>query len=307
MSTPKLVPIADVSQGYPQGRAWWALAGVLVVAFGWSYAGTLADLADTWNREPDYSHGYLVPAITILLLWCRRGDLPTGWKPSWWGLLPIASSILLRVVGGWYAVTPFAGWSLVLWVFGAVLCLGGTRLLAWSWPPLLFLLFMVPLPYRMESLLSIPLQAVATRTSSFLLQCLGQPAFFEGSTILLGEQVLEVERSCGGLRIFVGVFALSAACIIARRSEAWEGTLLILSAVPVALLANSGRILVTALLYRHVSSESARHFSHDAAGWVMIPIAALMLAFVQWFLRHLVQDIHSARVGDVLRRHRLST
>ena len=129
-------------------------------------------------------------------------------------------------------------------------------MLRWSLAPTLFLFFMVPLPFRAETLISQPLQKIAANLSAFALRCIGQPAFVEDTTILIGSRILEVEQSCSGLRIFVGIFALACGYLIAFRRELWESALLLLSAIPVALLANAVRIVVTAILFQHFTEDA---------------------------------------------------
>ncbi len=99
----------------------------------------------------------------------------------------------------------FDGISLPLWVAGALWLLGGGALARWAAPALAFLLFLVPLPASIETLLSQPMQAFATSMSTWVLQCLGQSAIAEGTTILLNDNILEVERACSGLRMFYGI------------------------------------------------------------------------------------------------------
>jgi len=278
----------------------WLLA--LVAATVWSYWPTLVELAETWEREPDYSHGYLVLPLFAFFLYLRRDLFPTVLRPSWIGLIVILASMGLRFIGGWYFLTPLDGWSIVLWTAGAALCLGGWPLLRWSLGPTLFLLFMVPLPFRMETLVSQPLQRIAAEFSAFLLRCLGQPAFASDTTLLVGNNVLEVEQSCSGLRIFVGIFALACGYLIAFRRELWEAVLLLISAVPVALAANAARIVVTALLYQHFTEDAAHKFSHDVAGWLMIPLAAALLGGVQWYLNCLMRDETAGEVGEIIKQ-----
>ena len=102
-----------------------------------------------------------------------------------------------------------------------VVVLGGPYL-RWALPTILFLFFMVPLPFQVERLMSVPLKYMATSMSSFCLQCLGQPALAEGTTILLGNHELQVEQSCSGLRMFLGAVALAFAYLILTRRERWE-------------------------------------------------------------------------------------
>lgn len=279
----------------------YALAAVVLASF-WAYWPTLLSLAEVWDREPDYSHGFLVIPLFALFLYMRMDSYPAFLKPTWIGLVVIAASIGLRVAGGHYFITPLDGWSIVIWAIGAALCLGGWPLLRWTLAPTLFLFFMVPLPFRAETLISQPLQKIAAGFSAFALRCIGQPAFAEDTTILIGSRVLEVEQSCSGLRIFVGIFALACGYLIAFRRELWESALLLLSAIPVALAANAARIVVTAILFEYFTEEAAHKFSHDVAGWLMIPLAAAMLGGVQWYLNCLMQDIEVGEVGDVLKR-----
>ncbi|HYW81206.1 MAG TPA: exosortase/archaeosortase family protein, partial [Thermoguttaceae bacterium] len=168
-----------------------------------------------------------------------------------------------------------------------------------------FLWFMIPLPYTVERVLRDPLQKVATKLSSAVLQVLGQPAISESNTILLGEHHLEVADACSGLRIFVGIAALAFAYIIIVRRPWWERVLLVLSILPIALIANSTRIVCTGLLYQFVSGEAAERFSHDLAGYVMIPYAACLFAAVLWYLGALMREVEVADIGSVIRRERV--
>jgi exosortase len=280
-------------------------ACALLAIFVWSYWPTLCDLVAVWADDPDYSHGFLVIPLAIGFLWLRRDRIPAGEiRPSFWGLTLIAAAAALRVAGTTLYLKPMEGWSILLWAAGAAWLLGGSRLLWYCLPSIAFLFFMVPLPYRVSHWLSLPLQRTATVISSWMLQCLGQPALAEGNTILLGDQLLEVERACSGLRIFFGVMALAFAYVIATRRSWWEKALLLASAAPIALAANSIRIVSTGLLYKYVSAEASSQFSHDFAGWVMIPLAALMFAFLLWFLGRLLPPAQLVDVRELVARNR---
>ena len=135
-----------------------------------------------------------------------------------------------------------------------------------------------------------------------MLQMLGQPALAEGHTIHLGEHQLEVEQACSGLRIFIGIGALAFAYVVIVRRAWWEKAVLLLSVVPIALIANATRVVATGLLYQYVSGEAARKFSHDAAGWVMILFAAGLFALVLWYLGKLVREVEPVEMDGVVRR-----
>jgi len=288
--------VNDAQETFP---GWfWGAWGLFTLAGVWSYWPIVTRLAATWSNEPDYSHGFLVVPVALGLMWLRLDQRPP-WALSrgslWCGVGVILASQFLRLGGEiWYYET-LEEWSLIVWVAGCVLLFGGASVLWWGMPAILFLLFMVPLPWRYESALSFPLQTVATNVSVWLLQFLGQPALAMGHVIRLGENTLEVAQACSGLRMVMSIAAIGAAFIILFRRSIGHRLLLLLALVPIAIVANSMRIVVTALLYRWVSSEAGQAFSHDFAGWVMIPVAAAMFLGWNYYLDHLFLEATEVR------------
>ena len=118
---------------------------------------------------------------------------------------------------------------------------------------------------------------------------IGEPAFALGNTIIVGENRLEVERACSGLRIFMGIAALAYAYVMLVRRSWWEKCLLMVAIVPIALISNAVRIATTAFMFQHISVEAGKKFSHDAAGVAAIVLAAglfvLLLVYLKWLVR----------------------
>jgi exosortase len=282
---------------------WIAVASpLLAAAFVWSYWPTLAGLVHAWDNVPDYSHGFFVAPLAIFILWARREQFPgVSGRLSWLGLGLIGLSVGVRMVGAHLYLDAMDGWSIPLWVGGAVWFLFGARVFWWSLPSVVFLWFMVPLPFRLEHGLSRPLQHVATTVSCWVLQCLGQPALSEANIIHLGEHPLEVAQACSGLRIFVGIVALAFIFLVLVRRTWWEKALLVLCIIPVTLVANATRIVVTGLLLQWTDGESAHALAHDWAGYVMIPYAAALFALAVWYLGRLVRTVEIVDAGDVAR------
>lgn len=291
-------------------RHWVIAIGLLfaAAAFTWAYWPTLVLLVRAWEREPDYSHGFFVAPFAAFFLWLRRDKLPPVSRSlAWGGVAVVLASIAVRYAGAFLYIDSIDGWSIPFWVLGVVWLFWGRRVAAWAAPAVFFLWFMVPLPWRAERLLSLPLQGIATRLSCWVLQFLGQPALAVGNTILIDDQHLEVAEACSGLRIFVGIFALAVAYVICVRRPWWERAVLLLSTLPVALVANAMRIVVTGLLQQYVSGEAAQKFSHDISGWVSIPFAAFLFAGVLWYVASLVREAELVDIGSVVRRERLQT
>jgi exosortase len=272
------------------------VGGLLGLALLWSYGPTIRDLVKVWTSVADYSHGFLVVPAAILILWFRRAGRPTidpRFHPE--GLILIVVAAILRWISARYFVDAVDGWSLVVWIAGATWFLYGWPVLRWALPGIFFLLFMVPLPYRAETAVSLPLQRIATSGSSWVLQTLGQPALPEGTTIVLGDVHLEIQQACAGLRMFVGVLALAYVIALFSCRNRWERALLLLASIPAAVLANVLRITATALLYQQFADHSIRERIHDSAGLFTIFVGAALLASAAWYLKRLIRKVE---LGD---------
>jgi exosortase len=278
-------------------------AAILAPMAVWCYLPTIARLVDAWSREPDYSHGFFVAPLAILFLWARRDRYPAqGNRYRAWGWLLIAAGLAMRWLSGRYYLEALDGWSIAVWLGGVVGVLAGWRVFLWTIPALAFLLMAVPLPFGAERAFSLPLQRVATELSCGILQMIGEPALAMGNTIVLGDLQLEVEQACSGLRIFVGIAALAYVYIVLVRRPWWEKCILMIAVAPIAVIANAVRIVITAVLYLHVSVEAGKKFTHDAAGWAMILLAAALFGLALRYLKWLVRDYQVASVGDLLQR-----
>jgi len=284
---------APTSAAAPIGSRWLVLAGMAMLAvFAWSYWPTLSNMVHAWINQPDYSHGFIVLPVALVFLWLRRDRFPRDtMKPSLVGGVLLLAACGLRLVAGLYFLEPLDGWTIPIWLAAAVWLLYGTGCLRWSLASIAFLWFMVPIPYSAERWLSVPLQRIATRLSTDCLLLLGQPAISEGNTIWLGDQQMFVEEACSGMRIFIGIFALAFAYVLFSHWSWWQKAMVLVAAVPVAIVANVTRIVVTGLLYQFASSESAHTFSHDVAGLVMIPFAALLFWLFLIYLEKLFPEV----------------
>jgi exosortase len=255
-----------------------AVAAGLAAVFLWSFWPTLTEVVHKWVQDPQYSHGYLVPAFSLYLLWWRRDQLRGArLEPSWWGAGLLAVGFAFRLAGAYFYFAWFEAVALLPMLAGTALLLGGYPALRWAAPAVGFLVFMIPLPFRVETGLAHPLQAVATRTATYTLQTLGFPALSEGNVILVDKARIGVVEACSGLGMLLLFFALATALVI-RVQRPWPERLVILaSAAPVAVAANVARITVTAFLHLTVGGRWADLVFHDLAGWLMMPLALVML------------------------------
>jgi exosortase len=261
---------------------------VLAATAAWAYRSTLGNLLHRWSVDPEYSHGYLVPLFSLGILWFRRSQIAEARLQSSWGALALlGAGAALYLAGNCFYFTWLEQISLLPVLAAICMAVGGWPALRWAWPAIVFLLFMIPLPGRAESLLANPLQRISTLASTNALQTLGFFAQAEGNVILLSEAELGVVEACSGLRMLVVFFAVSTAVAIVQRRSLLQRFLIVLSAIPIALSANVLRITLTGVLHETVSSKAANFVFHDVAGWLMIPLALAFLALELWFLGHL--------------------
>lgn len=272
-----------------------ASTACLGLLFVWSYWPALKEVIAAWDRTEDYSHGYLVAPVAAMFLWMRRDSFPGLSAPGRWiGLVVVAAAVLMRTAGAIAYINMAEAWSILLWAAGAMCAVAGWRALRWAMPSILFLAFMIPLPYRAETFLSVPLQSISTRVSCWILQSLWQPAISLGNVIYVDETPFQVAEACSGIRIFVSIFALAYVYVVFVRTNIWTRLGVLSSILPIAILSNSLRIVATVLLSRLVSSEAASRFSHDLAGWVTIPVAAAFFWGVTSYLGRLFVEMKLA-------------
>lgn len=267
-----------------------ALAGgVLIVALLFVYLPNLTVLALRWGHDSRYSHGFLVPLFALYLLYARRGRLVATSRVNWWGMPLLVGGLAVHAAGTYLYLEWLSAISLLPCLAGVAVLLGGWPSLVWAWPGVAFLIFMVPLPYQLEVGLAQPLQRLGTWVSTYALQTIGFPAFAEGNVIRMGEVRLGVVEACSGLSMLVIFFALATAVAVLVRRPLYERLLLVGSAVPIALLANIIRIVVTGVLHKVAGRELADLVFHDLAGWLMMPLALgflwLELRMLGWVIR----------------------
>lgn len=273
------------------------VAGVLAYA----YWPSLRMLTRVWET-PDYSHGWLVPPFAALLLYIRRDMFQLeGSRGSWWGAALILLSALAYVGAEVLGFKLIGAFSLLPCLAGIALTLGGWSMLRWSWPAIVFLGFMIPLPMALETAATYPLRRIGTIASTYILQTCNLPAVAEGNVINLSNQTIGVAEACSGLRMLMTSVALAFALVIIINRPWWERVIILLSAVPIALITNIIRIVVTGLCYEYFSKELAEKVFHDYAGYMMMPMAALLLWAEMTVLSHLtIEPEQGPRLSRIL-------
>lgn len=264
--------------------SWWQ-AGVLFLLTAWLYAPIVSHLAVQWWQDPNYIHGFFVPAFSLLLLWedrVRLASLPL--KPSWSGLVILMFALFALTVGVLSSEFFLPRISLLLLISGMVVFLAGWEyLLAVSFP-LAFLILMVP-SSTIFIQVTFPLQILASKTATFFLTLAGVPVAREGNILLLSNARMEVAEACSGIQSLFSLFTLAIVYGLLVETKIGIRILLALAAIPISVLANALRISATGLVLQHWGIERAKGSFHIFSGWLIFMSSLAMLFLFHRLLR----------------------
>src|SRR5215467_14462065 len=177
----------------------WAAAAVLLcfLAFG----DALLELVSRWNKQEEYSHGYLIPLISAWLLWMRRDALRANiGEPSNLGCGLILIAIALHITGELSAIWILSQVGFVIALMGIVLVIGGYSLLRIAFIPIAYLIFAIPLPYFIDATLTLRLQLLSSQLGVLFIRLFQIPVYLDGNVIDMGTYKLQVIEACSGLR-----------------------------------------------------------------------------------------------------------
>ena len=266
-----------LSYGLPQ----WQGAALLLL-LGWLYASILTRLFLQWvgpTRDPNFEHGIFVPLFALYILWQDRKRLQTlRPDPSWAGLPVLALSLIMLVLGVLGAELFFSRVSLLVMLAGLIILFEGWTFFRAVLFPWAVLILMIPIPNLILQQITFPLQLLASKLATVLLEVVGVPVLRQGNVILLASMPLDVAEACSGIRSLLTLVTLAIIYGYLMETRIWVRVLLAFSAIPIAVAANSFRIFGTGLLVQYWDPDKAEGFFHTFSGWLIF-VVALMLLF----------------------------
>ena len=258
----------------------WVLMAVSVCLLGFTYLETIQDMIHRWDTKEEYGYGYIIPFITLFLIWQRKDQLAvTEFRPSVVGLVLILLGGLLFFLGALATTHTLSQYGLVVTILGIALALLGWKAFKIVMVPLAVLLFMVPLPPFIYNTLSTKLQLISSEIGVAVIRLFGISVYLEGNVIDLGSYKLQVVEACSGLRYLFPLMSLSFIAAYIYKGAFWKKAVIFLSSMPITVLMNSFRIGVIGVLVEYGGPEQAEGFLHDFEGWIvfMACIAILVL------------------------------
>jgi exosortase len=272
-----------------EGRRWsfgllrWQGVALLLLV-GWLYASILARLLLQWvgpSRDPNFEHGIFVPLFALFVLWQDRKRLQAiASAPSWSGLPLVVLSLLMLVLGVLGAENFSSRLSLLILLAGLIILFQGWKFFRAVLFPWAFLILMIPIPALILQRVTFPLQLLASKLATVLLELVNVPVLRQGNMIVLAAMPLDVAEACSGIRSLLTLVTLAIIYGYLMETRIWVRVVLACAAVPIAVVANSFRIFGTGLLVQYWDPDKAEGFFHTFSGWLIFVVALIMLYVV---------------------------
>lgn len=280
----------NASQRFPWVSVLWFSA--LLIAL---YAPVLWAMVKEWATDEEMGHGFFVPLVAGYIIWRKKDEiLRLNIKPNWWGLVVIAWGFIQLIMGTVGADYFLARTSFLISLVGVLLVVGGTALVRSVAFPLFLLLFMIRIPSFIYGKITLPLQIFASKMATSCLSLLGIPVLREGNILELANQRLYVEEACSGIRSLLSLSFLSLVYAYFFDSKAWMRAVLLVAAIPIAIITNASRITITGVLSQY-NSEWAQGIYHSFEGWVVFMLALVILVAAHQTLNRAYNFIHARR------------
>lgn len=268
---------------------WPILLGILIL-----YVPTFYDLFNgLWITEAQM-HGPIIFAMAIWIM-SRRWQLmleKCSAKPSFTSIAWIifVISLVLYIIGRIEQIILFELGSFILMLVAIILIKYGIRSLVVIWFPLFFLLFMIPLPGTVTTILTIPLKIVVSSISETILYWAGYPIARNGVILQIGQYQLLVADACAGLQTLFTLEALGLFYLnVVQHTSMFRNVMLAVLIVPISLIANVLRVLSLTLITYYFGEAAGQGFLHVFAGIVLFLSALILIISIDRLLRFIVK------------------
>ena len=260
-----------------QPGLFWLLLGCLGAAL--FFADGLDALLAAWAL-PEYSHGPLIPILSALLFLRQLKTYPPTPGPirhRWVGVTVIILALALASLGRLSNISDLIAYATILWVGGMLLVGFGWSTGKHFWPPVLHLVYMLPLPGVLYFKMTTWLQFISSELGAFFLRLMSIPVFLDGNIIDLGITKLHVAEACSGLRYLFPILSFSYIFAVLYKGPTWHKAVLLLSAAPITVFMNSVRIALAGVIVQYWGVDWLEGFTHFFEGWVIFVICILFL------------------------------
>lgn len=269
----------------------WVLSLAQAALLGFIFYEGLQELVRIWNVKEEYSYGYLIPFVSLFLIWQKKDKLErVTFEGSWYGVLLVVIGLALAVFGNLATLYLVLQYAALVVLAGIVLSYTGSQGFKILWIPLLFLLFMIPLPQFFLQEISERLQLISSEIGVGVIRLFGISVYLAGNVIDLGVMKLQVVEACSGLRYLFPLMTLAFISAYFFNGSFWKRAVIFLSSMPITILMNSFRIGVIGITVEYWGRGMAEGFLHDFEGWVVFMACTAVLVAEMWLLSKIGDD-----------------
>jgi len=293
-----------------QERSWGELGlhtyvklSIIAVLLWYLFREEINIIVYRWVTDSSWSHGFLIPLFSLYFLNQHKDEiLNIRPRANYFGVLFLFGFIVLYALDVVHFKVGYAKPLLVIATLGAtVFFLGGWRLIKYTWLPILYLMFAVPLPVRYYRSITIPMRKIAAQIATYILNSVPETqATVSGVVIdvvykgVKMEPGLDVAEACSGMRLLMAFMALGVAMAYLHYRPTWQRLILLASTIPIAIFCNIIRVTVTGFIYIFGNSKYAQGVYHDGLGMLMLPLAFGLYGLLAWLMSNLFVDEESA-------------
>lgn len=291
----------------------WIKIAIIAGLFLYLFRAEWPYLIDRWLNDRSWSHGFLIPLFSLYLLDQRKRTLLNlEARPNYLGLPLLIAVVAFYFLNGVSASR--YGYLQQLAIIPAlaaiVLLLGGWRYFKYTWLPIAYLVFAMPVPRRYYVMATMPLRKLAATVAGALLNLVsGVEASVRGVVIEVvynGQPMdppLNVAEACSGMRLLMAFVALGVAMAYLHERPLWQRLMLLAATVPIAVLCNIIRVTTTGFIHVLIHPRYTQGIYHDALGVAMLPLAFLLYGGLAWFMESLFVE-EEDNVKEIIVRRR---
>jgi exosortase len=296
------------------GRHTYVRIFIIAALIGYLFHREIRSVVEVWLLDSSWSHGFLIPFFRLYFINRKKEQiLNLRTRPDYLGLLLLVLVLIFYVLNRFSpsGYEYFCRLCVIAMVGAVVLLLGGWGLVRYTWLPIVFLVFAVPLPDRFYKALTIPMRQWAAAVASALLNLVPHleatangvviDVFYKGKALNPG---LDVAEACAGMRLLTAFVALGVAMAYLHERPLWQRIVLLVSTVPIAIFCNIVRVTVTGFIYILIQPRYAQGIYHDLLGLAMLPLAFGLYGFVAWFMSSLFVHESDVICKDIVVRRR---
>jgi len=268
-----------------EGLVIWGVLAVISVLLGFMFFDGLREMVHKWGSTEEYGYGYIIPFLTMFLIWQRKDELERiEFTGAWFGVVIVVFGLILFYLGTLSTIYAIIQYAFLVVLIAVALSLTGFHGIRNIIIPLLFLGFMIPLPVFLYNSVSGQLQLISSELGVAIIRLFGISVYLEGNVIDLGTYKLQVVEACSGLRYLFPLASLAFISVYFYKAALWKKAVVFLSSIPITIFMNSLRIGVIGVLVEYGGPDQAEGFLHYFEGWVIFMASIALLIAEMWIL-----------------------